>query len=446
MAPRNGTDSDGHARNVLVTAYKENSSRMSRTTRIPTDRHRRDTPLVATLFAATGSVAALAGGIGAIALRVLDHVPVVGNPFGFGDVALVGFAVMGVAFASVGALLVVRRPRNAVGWCMVLIGVVHALGVLAGAATSSLVAEGTQAAFGVAQLTGWVTYVLVSLGGGLLFGIAFIFPTGRGHTPRWESFVRLLVIGAPIALLVMVLQPGTLPMFPTIENPFGVGPDLRLETGTSLVVPLLGVLSVPLLPWSLVSRYRLAGSVERQQLKWFGLAVVVTSGALGISVVGGSVAGDAPEIGLAAFGFTGALIPVAIGIAILRHNLFEIDRIISRTLAYGLVTAVLVAVFSSLVIGLQAALAPLTRENSIAVAISTLVVFAMFQPLRRGVQRTIDRRFDRARIDGERVAVEFAGRLRNQLDLGALRSELITTVDDSLRPSASSVWLRLVRQ
>lgn len=418
---------------------------MSRTPRIPSDLRRRDTPLVAMLFASIGWVAAVVGAIGAFTLRVLDPVPVLPNRFGFGDVALVGFGVMGVAFASVGALLVVRRPHNAVGWCMVMIGVVHGLAVFAGAATTSLVAVGTPAAFRSAELTGWLTFFLVTVGG-FLFSVGFIFPTGRGHTPRWEAFVRLVVIVAPVTLLTIVLQPGPLTVFPTIENPFGVGPDLRTATGMSPVIPVSGVFFFPMLIWSLVSRYRLAGPVERQQLKWFGLALILTTGALSLSVGGGMVAGDAPEIGLATFGFAGAFIPVAIGIAILRHNLFEIDRIISRTLAYGLVTAVLVAVFSSLVIGLQAALAPLTRANSIAVAISTLVVFAMFQPLRRGVQRTVDRRFDRARIDGERAVEEFAGRLRDQLDLDAVRSELIATVDGSLRPSASTVWLRLVRQ
>jgi hypothetical protein len=390
---------------------------------------------------------AIIGAIGAITLRIADPVPIVRNPYGFGDVALVAFGVMGVASASVGALLVVRRPDNAVGWCMVLIGVTHALGVFAGAMTYSLVAVGTQATLRAAQLTGWVTLLLVSIGS-FFFGVGFIFPTGRGHTPRWDAFVRLLVIGGPLALLTIVLQPGPLTVFPTIENPFGVGPDLRsgLGTGISPVVAVTGVIIFPLLLWSLVSRYRLAGSTERQQLKWFGFALIVTTGALGLSIAGGSVSDDAPEIGLATFGFAGALIPVAIGIAILHHRLYEIDRIISRTLAYGLVTAVLVAVFAGLVLGLQAVLAPLTRENSIAVAISTLLVFAMFQPLRRGIQRAVDRRFDRARIDAERAVEVFAGRLRDQLDLDALRSELITTVDGSLRPSATGLWLRLTRQ
>jgi hypothetical protein len=419
---------------------------VSRTTHAPPDPSRHSASLVARLFAGIGWVAAVVGAIGAIARRVLDPVPIMPNPFGFGDAALVGFAVMGVAFASVGAVLVVRRSGNAVGWCMVLVGVFHALAMFTGATTMSLAAMATQAALRAAQLPGWVTLLLVSMGGFLLGGIGLIFPTGRAHTHRWEMFLRVVVITAPLMLLTMVLQPGPLTVFPSIENPFGVGPDLRSGMGITPLIPVSSAIFSPLLLWSLVSRYRRGGSVERQQLKWFGLALALTMGGFVLSMVGAGIAGDPPEIGLATFGFVGALIPVAIGIAILRHNLFEIDRIISRTLAYGLVTAVLVAVFTGLVIGLQATLAPLTRANSIAVAISTLVVFAMFQPLRRRIQRTIDRRFDRARTDGERAVEEFASRLRDQLDLDALRRELITTVDGSLRPSASDVWLRLVRQ
>ncbi len=400
-------------------------------------------PLAARAFAVVGLTAAVVGAVGAITLRIVDPVPVVRNPFGFGDVALVGFGVMGLAFASVGTLLVVRRPRNAIGWCMVLIGVGHAVGIFAAAATYSMVAVGTQEALRSAQLTGWVTSLFITMGG-FLFGIGFIFPTGRGHTPRWNRFARLFLISGPVALLMIVLQPGPLSVFPTIENPVGLGPDLRatLRMEVSPVAAVSSVTFVPLLLWSLVSRYRLARSIERQQLKWFGLALVVATGAFGFSGAGTIVAGDPPEIGLAVFGFAGALVPVAIGIAILRYRLYEIDRIISRTLAYGLVTVVLVAVFGGLVLGLQAVLAPLTRESTIAVAASTLVVFALFQPLRRRVQRAVDRRFHRAVIDAERTTEAFAGRLRDELDLSTLAGELQRTTSAAVQPTLSAVWLR----
>jgi hypothetical protein len=413
---------------------------MSRTPRIPADLSQRDTPLVARLFAAIGWVAALVGAIGAITLRVLDHVPAVPNPFGFGDVALVGFAVMGVAFASVGALLVVRRPHNAVGWCMVLIGVVHALGVFAGAATFSLVAEGTQAASRAAQLTGWATYFLVSLGG-FLFSVGFIFPTGRGHTPRWETFVRLLVIGGPIALLTIVLQPGPLTIFPIIENPFGVGPDLRLGTG-SPVVPVSIAFFAPLLLWSLVSRYRLARPVERQQLKWFGFALALTTAAFGLSVGGGLVAGDAPEIGLATFGFAGAFIPVAVGIAILRYRLYDIDRLISRSVSYTLVTGVLAAVFAVTAIGLSTLLSSLAQGESLAVAASTLIVLGLFGPLRRRAQAIVDRRFDRSLYDASVTVQAMSARLRDDVDLERVGADVLGVVDRTFHPTHAGLWLR----
>ena len=403
----------------------------------------RRAPLGARIFAVVGWAAAVVGAVGAMTLRIVDPVPVVQNPFGFGDVALVGFGVMGIAFASVGTLLVVRRPRNAIGWCMVLIGVGHAVGIFAAAATYSMVAVGTQEALRTAQLTGWVTSLFITMGG-FLFSIGFIFPTGRGHTPRWDRFVRLFLIGGPVAWLMIVVQPGSLSVFPTIENPFGLGPDLRSALGmeVSPVAAASSVIFVPLLLWSLVSRYRLAAPIERQQLKWFGLALVVATGALGFSVAGAVVAGDPPEIGLAVFGFAGALVPVAIGIAILRYHLYDIDRIISRTIAYGAVTGILGAVFVGTILAIQGLLAPFTKEQTVAVAASTLAVFALFQPLRRRVQGAVDRRFDRARYDADQTVRTFAARLRGDIDLSTVSDEIVGTATSAVRPTTARIWLR----
>ena len=404
----------------------------------------RRAPLGARIFAVVGWAAAVVGAVGAMTLRIVDPVPVVQNPFGFGDVALVGFGVMGIAFASVGTLLVVRRPRNAIGWCMVLIGVGHAVGIFAAAATYSMIAVGTQEALRTAQLTGWVTSLFITMGG-FLFSIGFIFPTGRGHTPRWDRFVRLFLISGPVALLMIVLQPGPLSVFPTIENPVGLGPDLRstLRMEVSPVAAVSSVIFVPLLLWSLVSRYRLAASIERQQLKWFGLALVVATGAFGFSGSGAIVAGDPPEIGLAVFGFAGALVPVAIGIAILQHRLYDIDRIVSRTIGYSVVSVILGAVFLVGVFAGQVVLSGVVgNDSTVAVAASTLIAFALFQPLRRKVQATIDRRFHRARIDAERTTDAFAARLRDQLDLATLTDELRRTAERAVQPVDSGVWLR----
>jgi len=137
-----------------------------------------------------------------------------------------------------------------------------------------------------------------------------------------------------------------------------------------------------------------------------------------------------------------ALIPGAIGMAILRYRLYEIDRLVSRTLAWALVTAILGAVYVVLVVGLQAVLSGVTQSQTRAVATSTLVAFALFQPLRRRVQRAVDRRFDRARYDGQRVAAAFAERLRDQIELAGVKRDLGATVRTALSPTSTGIWLR----
>ena len=134
--------------------------------------------------------------------------------------------------------------------------------------------------------------------------------------------------------------------------------------------------------------------------------------------------------------------PIAIGIAVTRYRLYEIDRIISRTIGWAIVTGALVAVFVGLVVTLQGALASVADQGTLAVAISTLVAFALFQPLRRRVQRAVDRRFDRARYDGELTAAAFAGRLRNEVDLEGLEADITATVAFALHPATASIWVR----
>jgi hypothetical protein len=136
------------------------------------------------------------------------------------------------------------------------------------------------------------------------------------------------------------------------------------------------------------------------------------------------------------------LVPVSVGIAVTRYRLYEIDRLISRTIGWALVTSVLLAVFAVVVVGLQAVLASLTQGDTLAVAASTLVASALFQPVRRRVQRAVDRRFDRARYDGERTAAAFAERLRDQVDLTELKTDIAVTVATALRPSSTELWIR----
>ncbi len=172
-----------------------------------------------------------------------------------------------------------------------------------------------------------------------------------------------------------------------------------------------------------VVRYRRGTGIERLQVRWLAAAVsVVLVGFIGLflELVIRTTSGPLASALIAYAGIL--LMPIAIGIAVLRYRLYEIDRLISRTIGWAIVTGILVAVFGVLVVALQAALTPVTDESTLAVAASTLVAFALFQPLRRRVQRAVDRRFDRARYDGERVAAGFAERLRNQVDLEASRT------------------------
>jgi hypothetical protein len=195
----------------------------------------------------------------------------------------------------------------------------------------------------------------------------------------------------------------------------------------------------------LAARYRAAGQVERLQLRWFFSSVVLT--ALALSLVAAGVAVDDAALGelpLVAFALAGTMVPIAIGIAILRHHLYDLDRIISRTIGWTVVSGALVGLFGVAVVGLQAVLTGITQGQTLAVAASTLLAFALFQPIRRRVQTTVDRRFDRARYDAEQIVTVFSDRLRHQLDLQALGSEVGRVASASVRPQSVALWLRNV--
>jgi hypothetical protein len=395
------------------------------------------------VFALIGLALAIGGAVGAIAVRLVDHVPLIETAFGFSDAALVGFEFLGVTFAAVGSLLVVRLPRNLVGWLMVLIGVGYALSGLTAAVTSSAVADGAPGA-ATAGFAGWLTVLFTSIGG-LVFALGFIFPTGRGHTRAWDRLLRFGAVASPLLFAVLFLfRPGSLHVFPGIDNPFGIGPDLRPIFGpqTSSVIAGSSVFLLPILAWSIVSRYRMADRVARQQLKWFILSLLVALGAVAATSFGALVTGRATEAGLVVFGYAGALVPIAIGIAILRHHLYDIDRIVSRTIAYAIVSAILGLVVGGVIVLMSTALAAYTEGQTIAVAASTLIAFAAFQPVLRRVRAGVDRRFDRARYDAERTVAQFADRLRDQIDLADLSNDLDATIHEAIAPRSFGIWLR----
>jgi hypothetical protein len=393
-------------------------------------------------YAIGGLLAAIVGAVGAITLRIVDPVPLISDPLGFSELALVGFGFLGVTFAAVGALLVVRRPENAVGWLMVLIGAGNALAGLTGAVASSAVADGPAGAM-TASFAGWLTVLFVMIGA-IVFGLGFIFPTGRGHTDGWDLFNRIVAVIFLAMLVLVLIRPGPLQVFASIDNPLGFGPDVRSVLGpqASTLIAGSGLVLVPFLVLSIVSRYRMSDRIGRQQLKWFVLALLVSQGGIAIATMGALISDEPPQAGLVVFGFAGALVPVAIGIAILRHGLYDIDRIISRTIGYAVVTALLAGVFGVAALSLGIVLGSFAEGQTIAVAGSTLLVVALFGPLRRRAQTIVDRRFDRATYDASLTVQAMSARLRDDVDLDRVEADVLGVIDRTFHPTNASVWLR----
>ncbi len=390
-------------------------------------------------LAVTGWAAATLGGLAALAIRVMDPAPIVDNTFGMSQPGLIAFVVFGISWATVGALLMIRVPDNVVGAIMTLIGVCYALSILSAAVTFSASADGNTSQ---AQAAAWWT-VLLSSAGGLTLYLAFIFPTGHGHTRGWDRVGHAFLAVLTLVFMWLLVQPGPLHLFPTIDNPITGGPDLRPLLGPTPFRTMVAasVLAAPIVVAAVASRYRAADAIQRLQLKWAFAALSVSLGALLMTSVTG-VGGASSAVPLAVYAGASSLVPVAIGIAILKRHLYEIDRLISRTLSWAIITAVLLAVFAAGVLGLQAALAGFTHDATLAVAGSTLATFALFQPLRKRVQRLVDRWFDRARFDAELTSAAFAERMRVEVEINAVAIDLLDTIDEAMKPASRGLWLR----
>lgn len=393
------------------------------------------------VFAFAGVGLAIVGAVGAAIVRFVSPTPFIGG-FGFNSATMIGYAVQGVIWATIGALLIVRRPGNSVGWLMVPLGVGYALSQLTVAVTFSFAAEGNPQGDRLAQIAGWVT-VLLQLVTLLQFAIGFLFPSGRVQTPAWTKVMRGFWVFAVMFAVVSLIQPGPLQLIPALDNPFGFGPDLRDGRPIAPIFALAAVAILVSLLISMASRYRSAGSVERQQQKWFVLALGVSAIGLGVTSLEAMLhENPADAIGLTVYVFAGALVPISIGIAITRHRLYEIDRIISRTIAYGIVTGSLAIVFVGSFALLSAFLDRYAEATSIAVAGSTLIAFTIVQPMIRRVRRAVDRRFDRSRYDAERTAAEFGNRLQHEVDTASVAGDLVATTRAAVAPIALVLWVR----
>jgi hypothetical protein len=365
-------------------------------------------------------------------------------PPGYMDLYIALIFVFAVAsMTCVGAFVAIRVPGNRVGWLLLIAGSMLAAGVLCGAYTlGSIAADG---AWPLTVYTAWLTDVLwvppIVI---VAAGVPMIFPDGALPSPRWRPIVWLLVAGTIMSGLAPAFTPGPISDTMTLENPFGIpalAPYLPIADTLSMITALPAFLGA----WAAVAtRFRRGSSIERHQVKWLLSVALVGVIAFPVAVAGQLLAPDSVfNTGAWLVGFLALIaLPLTIGLAILRYRLYEIDRLISRTIGWALVTGLLIAVFAGLVVALQTVLAPVTNENTLAVAASTLVAFALFQPLRRRVQRAVDRRFDRARYDGELTVTAFGSRLRDQGELSAIRVDVLATVDVVVRPSSKGLWLR----
>jgi hypothetical protein len=340
-----------------------------------------------------------------------------------------------VSTAVVGGLVASRRPRNPIGW--ILSGFSLFMGLAALASGFAQVAP-DEATHGAGQLAAWFansSWVALFT---LAIFVLLLFPNGRLVSPRWRLPAWCGAIGTACLAAGSAVDPGRLVDFPQVENPFpapsAVAVALQL-VGATLTIFALGAAVT-----SMVVRYRRAGATARNQLKWLAAAAVFTAAGVAVGI---------------ALGYRGAItlgnsvvlvsilpIPVAIGIGILRYRLYDVDRVISRSLTYALVTVTLAGAYAVLVLLGQTLFSAVAGGSDLAIALSTLVVAALFLPVRARLQRFVDRRFYRRRYDARRTIDAFGARLRDEVELAGLRSELESAVHETMQPAHVSLWLR----
>jgi hypothetical protein len=360
------------------------------------------------------------------------------GPPGLFDV--VTFLALPISFGGVGALLTSRVTGNAIG--PILLTAATGFTVMAGSQiyvhTSVDLAGGSLPGTTVAAMLAGSLYVPSLLL--VLVGVPLIFPDGRLLSGRW----RWVGIVAALAVLAATFEALVVPTYlndiPDLPNPLATPELVPLATTLStlasfVAIPLFAAAGAPL-----VIRYRRGGPVERQQIRW--LAATAAAAGIVFAVAFVLPAGAASDIATALGLVLLCLLPVSIAVAVLRYRLYDLDRIVSRTIGYGLVTAVVVTAFWGLVLVLQPIVAQVTGGQTVAVAASTLVVASLFAPLRRRIQDTVDRRFDRAKVDAERAAAVFARTVRDTTELDEVRALLEAAVHATVAPARMEIVLR----
>jgi hypothetical protein len=391
-------------------------------------------------------------GLFSVALLVLTRAtPIPRGAVPRGVNAVWGLLLLAI-LSTMGALIVARQPGNRIGWSFVAAGL--GLGLQAFATQYAIYALLTDpgalpGAAWLAWISSWLTIPAIF---SAFVALLLLFPTGRLLSPRWRP-VAWMMVGWIVGVAV-----GNFAYPP--DSYLGVEAPVRLNQAAGQIMTMIGglawllaSLAVPAAAASLVVRFRRSRGQERQQLKWLAYAAALLGvGVLGVTLVGfiDQLGGVRPQFtrpvgtvlgGVAILGVTA--LPITAGMAILKYRLYEIDRLINRTLVYGLVTAVLAAVYAGLVLSIGQLSGGIgTEPPSGAVAGATLAVAALFQPARRRIQQVVDRRFNRAKYNAAQTIQAFSTRLREQVDLDTLSSELLAVVDQTMEPTQVSFWLR----
>lgn len=356
-------------------------------------------------------------------------------------------------FTLVGAWILLARPGNRIGWLFAVVGLLAMTGQLAQNYSIFALVEVTAAdapPFGVAAAWYaewyWMPWLFL-----FLSGTSLLFPTGRPLSRRWGHVAWSIAITAAILTVLTAMDPvldvdsleGDANPSVEVSNPIGISPfgDPDEAPLVFLFLPLL-FLSAITAVISLVMRFKCSSGEEREQMKWMVSGAVVMVGGF---ILFGALDGFGYDVPDVLEGTLTSILPLAAAAAILRHRLYDIDVVINRTLVYGLLTAILAAAYLGIVVTLQSVLAGVTEESDLAVAASTLAVAALFGPLRSRVQVFIDQRFYRRKYDAATTLDSFSSRLRDQVDLESVRSELVGVVGETMQPAHLSLWFRTAR-
>jgi hypothetical protein len=380
--------------------------------------------------------------VGSIALSRAASSTAPDLPFGgeTNDASVVANLVTLLTFSVVGAIIASRHPRNTIGWLFCSVGVTIGLNSFAGDYAEYWLAGGTSMK-SLAETAAWfsswawilLTYVPTSF-------VLLLFPDGRLPSPRWRPVAWGAALGIAGSVAGYALEAGPLEDFPQIANPYGIDGPIVGMVGVAGSIVAAGSLVASAI--SLIVRMRSAGSEQRQQIKWLAYGGTVVVGTICVSglinlwnVPVSIVVGNVALLGL----------PVFTGIAIVKHHLYDIDLLINRTLVYGSLTTMLVAVYVGGIVLSQRVFVGLTGQEELpqlAIVASTLMIAALFAPLRRRIQAIIDRRFYRRKYDAAKMLSVFNARLRDETDLGTLSDDLVGVVRETMQPEHVTLWLR----